>query len=286
MDEILAKKPADQLENADSQIKIYILMLERKLQNCILWENFNKENETKRLDIQEENFSLKLQIQEFKKHDELQKKLIQEIQTQNGKLDCENKLLKMQATVIQQKLEELKKTNCKPNGIKTPQSNNVDDNNSEANSVLVKGFTERQLNAIPKINIINMGRHMKLKISEKDIIKVSTMERKFYERHSLTPDKIILIVQFRTAEMKVEFLKNKEKLKLQSNLNDIEITDYVSDEVFNLYQYAKILKTHGFTSIYWRNNCVYAKKTRSSFCEPILIKSKTDVDNLKVLQKK
>ncbi|XP_037823304.1 E3 ubiquitin-protein ligase TRAIP-like [Lucilia sericata] len=157
----------------------------------------------------------------------------------------------------------------------------VADNNSDANSVLVKGFTELQIKAIPKINIINLGRHMKLKISEKDIVKVCTKENKYNERHNLKSGKVNLIVEFRSSELKVEFLKNKDKLKQYSILKDIEIIDYVSDEIFNLYQYAKILKSHGYDAIYWRNNSVYVKKTRSNLSEPILIKSKNHVDTLK-----
>ncbi|KNC22468.1 hypothetical protein FF38_13576 [Lucilia cuprina] len=121
---------------------------------------------------------------------------------------------------------------------------------------------------------------MKLKISENDIVKVCPKDSKYNERQNLKSTKINLIVEFRTSELKVEFLKNKDKLKQYSILKDIEIVDYVSDETFNLCQYAKILKPYGYDAIYWRNNSVYAKKTRSSLSEPILIKSKNDVDIL------
>ncbi|XP_037823312.1 uncharacterized protein LOC119611714 [Lucilia sericata] len=281
MDEVFPSRPNAQLDKADSLIKTYVQLLERKLKNSILWENFSNENETKCLDLQEELFSLKLQLQENKQHDDLHKKQMEKVHDENLKLKSENEQLKLDIIKLQQEIGKLQNNNCNQNN-RTERTISIDNTeNSDANSVLVKGFTELQLSTIPKINIINLGHHMKIQISDKDIIKVKNKESKYNERLKLKPDKIQLIVEFRTSELKVEFLKNKDKLKQLSDLADIEIIDYVSDEVFNLYQYAKILKDHGFASIYWRNNCVYAKKTRSSLCDPILIKSKNDVDNLK-----
>ncbi|XP_046802083.1 repetitive organellar protein-like [Lucilia cuprina] len=281
MDEVLSSKPIAALEKSDNLIKTYILLLERKLKNCILWENFNNEKETKCLDLEEELFSLKLQQQENKQQGDLHKKQMEKVNDENVKLKSENEQLKLEIIKLQEEIEKLKNNNCNQNN-RIERTISIDNTeNSDANSVLVKGFTKLQLCTIPKINIINLCHHMKIQISDKDIVKVKNKESKYNERLKLKPDKIQLIVEFRTSDLKVEFLKNKDKLKQQPDLADIEIIDYVSDEVFNLYQYAKMLKDHGFASIYWRNNCVYAKKIRSSLCDPILIKSKNDVDNLK-----
>lgn len=301
MNEIQANKPIDELKNADPSIKMYILQLENVLQNILLLDKRNKELEKTCLDLQEELFALKLQKEENYMIAELHKREMQQLRVENERVKWENNQLKVEVSSLRKNRDNSvadsnrssssssvtksleNKCNKAQSLISKNASGNADEQ-ADANSVLIKGISENQLNKDPKVNIIMLARNMKLSISKTDIEKVYTKERKFYERHNLKPKETILIAQFKTPELKVEFLKNKEKLKPLSNTKDIEITDYVSDDVYNLYQYAKILKSHGYVSVYWRNNCVYAKKSRSSYCEPILIKCTKEVDVLKAIK--
>lgn len=290
MDEILSHKPNKKLQNIDSDIKNYVELLEKKLKHFFIWECFNKENEMKYLDLQEETYSLRSQINECKKINDLQREHIQ-------KIENENTCLKSQ--MLRRENGKFKLSNLNTNKTLSASVSNItdkrflqsndaiDDNiDTAANCVLIKGFTELQLQENRKKNIINLGRHMNIKLTNKDIVNISTKESKYNNRNNLKSNIILLIVQFQDPEMKVNFLKNKEKLKQYQHLTEIEIKDYVSDEVYDLYQYAKILKSDGYNYIYWRNNRVYVKKTQSSLCEPILIKSPKDVDNLKSMKKK
>lgn len=282
MDELLSNKPQRLIEEAPPEIRNYILLLEEKLTRLVPFEDHYNEVNDKYVNVQEDLFALQINTNEFKYK-------IKELTQENDKLSKEN--------------ERLNKENGKTNKLNIVSPKNLqisryikqtakgqhsieatDPDQNSANCILLKGVPNELFGASPTLGVIHLGRLLNLQLTEVDIRKITNKERKFYERQNMKPDKLIFIVELSNSDTKVNILKNKEKLKLHPNAKDIEITDFVSEDVYNLYQYAKVLKSCGYHLVYWRNNSVYAKKTRSSNSQPILIESASQVDVLKEIK--
>lgn len=288
-DEIAATRPSTELiQGTDPKIQVYILELEDKLKKYADLEKSHKELDTKYIDVQEDLFGVQIRIHELLSQTKELNKLNEQLRNKNADLMEKNK--KLEATIDQLDRgralnhvdadDESSQTNT--NTIKQNAQQAISSSNTNnANSVLVKNLPRAQMDSDDyKKTIIKLGKIMEIKLSKTDVKRTTIKERKFYERQNMQPDKIILIVEFNNQELKVDFLKHKERLKTNDSAKNIEITDFVSEEVYDLYQFAKVLKSqYGYNSVYWRNNCVYAKETRSS--EPIHIKSQTHVNVLK-----
>lgn len=148
------------------------------------------------------------------------------------------------------------------------------------NRILLKEVNKEALNTDLKKLIVDIGRKIRIKINPNDIDKVEQLQQKYFERQKITPNTIILVVQFVSHSMKLRFLKSKELLKQSSFTKNFDIVDYVSEETYDLYQYAKYLKVCGFAAVYWRNDNVYVKRNLSQNCKEICIRSLADVDEL------
>lgn len=293
MDSTSTSRPSELIQNSEPSIRNYIFEIESKLEKFRVLEKYYSELDTKYLDIQEDLFSMQIRNHECKCTEEELKKENDILRLKNDELTKENERLKQQLEAQQsgKELFDLLSSPLSDNGdsrgettITTDNSKNAETNN--ANSILIKNMPKglMDFDGCSKKAIILLGKLINLKLTPLDIKRVDIKERKFYERQNMQPDKIILIVEFSNQDLKVDFLKHKEKLKKVHRTQEIDVTDFVSEDVYNLYQYAKILKSHGYNSVYWRNNCVYAKKTRSTASQPILIKSQSQVDLLKLIK--
>lgn len=293
MDSTSTSRPSELIQNSEPSIRNYIFEIESKLEKFLVLEKYYSELDTKYLDIQEDLFSMQIRNHECKSTEEELKKENDILRLKNDELTKENERLKQQLETQQsgKELFDLLSSPLSDNGdsrgetaITTDNSKNAETNN--ANSILIKNMPKglMDFDGCSKKAIILLGKLINLKLTPLDIKRVDIKERKFYERQNMQPDKIILIVEFSNQDLKVDFLKHKEKLKKVHRTQEIDVTDFVSEDVYNLYQYAKILKSHGYNSVYWRNNCVYAKKTRSTASQPILIKSQSQVDLLKLIK--
>lgn len=293
MDPTPTSRPSELIQNSEPSIRNYIFEIESKLEKLLVLEKYYSELDTKYLDIQEDLFSMQIRNHECKSTEEELKKENDILRLKNDELTKENEHLKQQLETQQsgKELFDLLSSPLSDNGdsrgettITTDNSKNAETNN--ANSILIKNMPKglMDFDGCSKKAIILLGKLINLKLTPLDIKRVDIKERKFYERQNMQPDKIILIVEFSNQDLKVDFLKHKEKLKKVHRTQEIDVTDFVSEDVYNLYQYAKILKSHGYNSVYWRNNCVYAKKTRSTASQPILIKSQSQVDLLKLIK--
>lgn len=297
MDSTSTPRPSELIQNSEPSIRNYIVEIESKLDRYLVLEKYYSELDTKYLDIQEDLFSMQIRNHECKSTEEELIKENNRLRLKNDELTKENEHLKQQLEA-QQSGKELfdRMSPLTDNGDSRGETITTDsskiaaeehsDETNNANSILIKNMPKELLDGddCSKKAIILLGKHINLKLTQLDIKRVDIKERKFYERQNMQPDKIILIVEFSKQDLKVDFLKHKEKLKKVQETKEIDITDFVSEDVYNLYQYAKILKSHGYNSVYWRNNCVYAKKTRSTASQPILIKSQSQVDLLKLIK--
>uniref|UniRef100_A0A1L8EBI4 Uncharacterized protein n=1 Tax=Haematobia irritans TaxID=7368 RepID=A0A1L8EBI4_HAEIR len=270
--------------NENPKVTNYIIEIEKKLEKYETLETDYRELDAKYLDVQEDMFGMNIKKFEYEAQ-------IQCLTKENEKLRLENKKLTEEMEKFKRDMVAIYKTNGVRDKIacEAELSNNknnattVENDTNYANSILIKNFPQKLIHDDIKKSIEKLGKYMKLPLSDMDISKATRKESKFYERLNMQPDTLILIVEFKDQEMKVNFLKRKEMLKTHKSCKEIEITDFVSEDVYNLYQYAKVLKSHGYNSVYWRNNCVYVKKNRSTNCEPILIESQSQVDVLKSL---
>uniref|UniRef100_A0A1B0FMM9 Uncharacterized protein n=1 Tax=Glossina morsitans morsitans TaxID=37546 RepID=A0A1B0FMM9_GLOMM len=266
---------AEKYTNNDPLLKDYI----QKLVDNLQFEKTRSENYlAKNRQLKDKVSQLENEIKTLK----LKKERLEEI---NDKLQRDMTLIQ-----ISQKSNAINiNTQAIANGSTTvsddPATHNagncINGDDDDSNCIIVKGLHKNALaSSLPGI-ILDMGRAMKLKLTKDDLKRVTIMKRKFYERHNLETDTMILIVQFHKLDMKVDFLKHKEKCKKHPAYTSVNVEDYVSENTYNLCQYAKILKTYGYAAVYWRNNCVYAKKTNSTDCKEIPIHSRSQVDVLK-----
>uniref|UniRef100_A0A1I8Q5Y9 Uncharacterized protein n=1 Tax=Stomoxys calcitrans TaxID=35570 RepID=A0A1I8Q5Y9_STOCA len=298
MDSLSHQRPSESTISENPEIRKYILELESAVRNYMPYEKSYRELDTKYLDVQEDLYAATIQNNEYK----LQ---IKALENENSKLRQENITLRNTIESLEQAIAEpqMERTdNDAPTARELQQAQNKSSRSSSssssvesvndaaeninyANSILVKNVPKKLMpQEDTKKAILALAKCMNLQVTEMDISNAIIKERKFYERLNMQPKKLILIVEFRNQKTKVDFLKHKEKLKTNTSFKDIEITDYVSEDIYNLYQYAKVLKSHGYNSVYWRNNCVYVKKTRSTNSQPILIESQNQVDVLKSLK--
>lgn len=240
------------LETLDPHVKKYILELHKLL----------KEHKTK------------LQLLEVS----LQNTLATNLQLQQENKNINKELLSLKAVLKPNvRLPTTPTIEAKPPTID-------DDGINKANCILIKNLNQNTLIVMSKARemIKLLARQMSIDNLKDDDVKFIKMnESKYYKRRNITPDRISLLVEFSCEQIKVDFLKNKEKLKSNELTESLEILDYVSDETYNLYQYAKeLLKSKGYQMVYWRNNSVYARRNKSSLCEPIKLQTKQDVDAL------
>lgn len=266
----IAEKYMD--SSSDPLLKDYIQKLIHNLQfEKTKSENYLAENK----ELKDKLYQLENEIKNLK----LKKQKLEEI---NDKLQRDITL-----NQISQKSDaiNINTTTTVSNGSVTitndESANPNDGNDDDCNCIIVKGLNKSALASSLITIIVDMGRAMKLKLTKDDLKRVTIMKRKFYERNNLETDTMILIVQFHKLNMKVDFLKHKEKCKKHPAYASVNVEDYVSEHTYNLCQYAKILKTCGYAAVYWRNNCVYAKKTNSTDCKEIPIHSRFEVDALK-----
>lgn len=231
----------------------------------------SRPNEVKYLDMQEELFGLQIQNHEYKKQ-------ITELTKACDRLS---------------KIKTKNKTNAKDyadidsyarsDGEATSNNNKIQDNmQNSAKCILITGFPKSLYNDNPKKCLMFLAQLMQLQISENDIKNV-TVEHTFYKAKYVKPDKLILIAEFLSLGIKMNFLAQKKMLKSHESAKGINVEDYVSEEVFKLYIYAKVLQNHGYKSVYCLNNCVYAKKPPSlnNSKKKVLITSHEEVDKLK-----
>lgn len=237
-------------------------------------DNHYKELDAKYLDMQEELFGMQVQTHELKT-------LLKQTTDDNNRLRRKNSQLEEKLTRLNKCSEARVHDSTTRTAGSTPHDESEAQIDSEdtvenAHSVLLKGFPQHLVGDDIMENIEIIATVMELTITAKDIKKITPKGS-----ISQSSGKNNLIVDFINQQIKMDLLKHKERLKNFDIFKDIEICDYVSEDVYKLFQYAKILKYHGYQSVYWRNNCVYAKKTHSPNSQEIRIESGEHVDSLR-----
>ncbi|XP_037805453.1 putative leucine-rich repeat-containing protein DDB_G0290503 [Lucilia sericata] len=135
--------------------------------------------------------------------------------------------------------------------------------------------TDQILNPLEK-TIIDLASKMSICINRNDITQVRFMERKGLSEYS---NKVSLLVDFKTSEIKTNFISNRSKLKLNTSTKHIQIKDFVENEVYSLFLYAnEHLRPIGFHRIWCKDNQVFVKKNDSD--TEIEITSRNQVDVL------
>lgn len=151
-------------------------------------------------------------------------------------------------------------------------------NSIDQTRVLVKRLPNRHLR-YPLIDSVKaLTEAMDMKISDDDIHYVGN-----YANNRL-PNTVSLLIQFRTLQLKINFLKNKSKLKNHPEYGSVFIYEYMDEDTYSLFHYAKTkLKDHGFFKVFCQNGQIMAADSRSGR-KPIHIKNKTQVDNIICLE--
>lgn len=88
--------------------------------------------------------------------------------------------------------------------------------------------------AHPLENIINLAQKMDITMSAKDMDQVKYIEYRYKKSY-----KIQLMVEFKTLQLKTEFIAKKNNLKNFPSTNSITIEEYMDDELHSLLMYAK-----------------------------------------------
>ncbi|XP_019893716.2 coiled-coil domain-containing protein 186 isoform X1 [Musca domestica] len=272
------KAECQELRQANENLK---LQIEANKQNP--FENGNQTATSKQIAFEEHYKALD------NKYVDMQEKLF-EMQLQNHELRTQleeaNKNLNrsQQVTAEQQTATNTPDATTAPVDVgtssatpETMHSLSSSDTRTGDNNVLIKGFDSSLDNNEIKCMILTMADLMDLQIKNSDITNISRKESK----SSRKSNRALIVVELKQIKIKNNMLKNKEKLKNFDSFKDIEIWDYISDDVHQLFQYAKDLKNHGFQAVYLKNNSVYAIKNRTTNSRPILIKTSNQVDELK-----
>uniref|UniRef100_A0A1B0A2S8 RING-type domain-containing protein n=1 Tax=Glossina pallidipes TaxID=7398 RepID=A0A1B0A2S8_GLOPL len=156
-----------------------------------------------------------------------------------------------------------------PVDVKVTSKNSIDQTR-----VLVKRLPNRHLR-YPLIDSVKaLTAAMGMKISDDDVHYVGN-----YANNRL-PNTVSLLIQFRTLQLKINFLKNKSKLKNHPEYGSVFIHEYMDEDTYSLFHYAKTkLKDHGFFKVFCQNGQIMAADSRSGR-KPIHIKNKAQVDDI------
>lgn len=165
--------------------------------------------------------------------------------------------------------------NSSANSLKSLQSGDMAD--SDITSVVIKDYPLNQIFYPLQKVIITLAAIMDMTISEVDLGKVNIMER---NKNRQLPKKVSLYVQFKSLDLKVKFLSNKNRLKNNPSTAFVIIKEYMDDLTYSVFTYAnKKLRGNGFQFIISKNNQVIAKKNRHD-PNGVRIYSRTQVDEL------
>uniref|UniRef100_A0A1A9WMA3 RING-type domain-containing protein n=1 Tax=Glossina brevipalpis TaxID=37001 RepID=A0A1A9WMA3_9MUSC len=155
----------------------------------------------------------------------------------------------------------------------------MSDNYAQHTKVVVKRYPSNFFHH-PMVNLaIALGSIMDMRITVNDIREIRKLPQ-YHKNNHLPNSTISLLIQFRTLQLKINFLKNKSKLKNHSAYARVLIFEYMDDNTYSLFQYAKRnLKNHGFSRIFYQNGQIMASKVTNG-PNLIHIKSKIQVDEI------
>lgn len=122
----------------------------------------------------------------------------------------------------------------------------------------------------PLSNLIDCCTAAGLQLKKEDFKSAVIQDKMSRDEH------IVVKLHFKEEKNKFEILKNKSKIKSFSSKTTF--FDVLSRENGNLFKYAKVLLTKGFSFVYHRGGKIYAKTSPDS--DPVLIKSTKKVDEL------
>lgn len=143
--------------------------------------------------------------------------------------------------------------------------------NSRNSCIRIKNLPASFIATPLELTVVNLAANINMRISVSDLLNVS-----FFDE-----TKNILVVKFRTSQLKETFLAKKSMLKSYPLLEPAQIREFVTDSVYELYRYAKDKlkgQNQTFNCVYVANNKIYAKKCNTSREKPTEIKSKQHVD--------
>lgn len=274
--ESMKKKFEEAIKRTSLPIQDYINELKSKvevLENLKMISNFrNKE-------LAEENDRLRKKIEVLKKCVEDFKAREKGNEKGKGSKDiC--KAEQKPKKIVEDKEEQVDQVNDEDEQKKSKEKHLAAIKTGDVNKIVLKGVSKEILNFDLKKLVVDIGRKIKIKMRPNQIVTVEQLKQKYFERQKMMPNKIILVVDFTSHSLKLRFLKSKELLKQNTFTENFEIVDYVSEDTYDLYQYAKNLKTCGFAAVYWRNDNVYAKRSLERNSKEFDIRTFQDVDKL------
>lgn len=119
-----------------------------------------------------------------------------------------------------------------------------------------------------------------------DVTKLIGMEIKeenienayFMKKRNTSNAKQNMVVKFNSKSEKDKLMDSKMKFKDNECTKSIYVNDFLSKESFELFNYAKSLKSVGYQSVYTHNGRIYAKK--NAITRPRFIRNAEDVDSI------
>lgn len=140
--------------------------------------------------------------------------------------------------------------------------------------ISINGFPRNELVFPLEFTILLLASKMSISITLDEILHIKMKNSTVY------PDKVGLLVEFKTVNTKMEFLQHKHILRSHPSTKYIQIKEYIDENIFSIFTYAnQNLRSRGYGYIYCKNNQVYVKKSVYDV-EEIAIKDKSHVDRL------
>ncbi|XP_069965545.1 myosin heavy chain, clone 203 isoform X2 [Bactrocera oleae] len=140
-------------------------------------------------------------------------------------------------------------------------------------SVVIRGVPDRDIKDPLADTVLMLTEIMNLPCTAADIKNVYKLNLTFKLRNTMQKGKTSLVVTFTTLNLKIKFLENKSKLRNRALI----VSAFIDKETYELFHYAKSLKSIGY-HVFYKNNNVFARDRNNS--ETIKIISKLEVDNI------
>lgn len=146
----------------------------------------------------------------------------------------------------------------------------------DSSSILVHTFPSNEIKGTLEETVFSIAAKMNIMLTKDDIKNVRILNGSFRR----LPNNITLYIQFKTDDMKMKFLANRDILRKDVACAKVSIKEFIDGKVHTLFTYAnKKLRGVVFGHIVCTNNTIIAKKYRDD-SNVITIHSTEQVDEL------